>query len=78
MSEVAELEKGMELARRELNLRANLRDAATQRLHQFVTQKSPEINALKDDQKRAHAEFNECAEFFGENPKLLGWLRPVA
>lgn len=71
MSECQELEKGMDLAKRELIFRQGIKDQATQRLHQFINVKGPEIAALKDDLKRAQFEFNECTEYFGENPKLL-------
>lgn len=73
VSEVTELEKGMDLAKRELLLRQSngVKDSATQRLQSFISSKSPEIQALKDDLKRAQFEYNECVEYFGENPKLL-------
>ena len=73
VSEVSELERGMDLAKRELLLRQSngVKDSSTQRLQSFVNAKSPEIQALKDDLKRAQFEYNECVEYFGENPKLL-------
>ncbi|KAI1304648.1 Formin-like protein 1 [Halotydeus destructor] len=71
ISEISELEKSMELAKRELSLRQNLRDAATQRLQQFVVQKGPEIDILKKELKLAQSEFSECAEYFGENTKTM-------
>jgi hypothetical protein len=56
--------------KKELTLRQS-KDSATQRLNQFVNSKAPELSALKDDLKRAQYEYNECTQYFGENPKLL-------
>lgn len=71
-SEVNELDRGMELAKKELSLRqTNAKDMTTVRLQNFVNAKGPEIQGLKDDLKRCQAHYNECVEYFGENPKLL-------
>lgn len=73
-SEVTELDRGMEQAKRELALRTSAGkapDQGTQRLLHFVNSRGAEITALRDDLKRTQSEYNECVEYFGENPKLL-------
>lgn len=70
-SEVQELERGMELVKRELNLRGSQKDPATQRLHSFVTSKSPELLSLTGELRVSRSEYNQCVEYFGENTKLL-------
>lgn len=72
--EVAEIERGMELARTELNLRnsSGLASAqATKALAAFIAQKGPEVSALKEELKRARDTYTECVEYFGENPKTM-------
>ncbi|CAG2114681.1 unnamed protein product, partial [Medioppia subpectinata] len=72
--EVIDLEKGMELCKQELQLRNSsglANNQATQHLRQFISNKSPELQALREDLKRAQHEYNECVEYFGESTKLM-------
>lgn len=77
-SEVIDLDRSMELARKELSIRkqsATVKtkegDMTTSRLASFVNSKGPEVSALREDLKRTQQEYNECVQYFGENPKLL-------
>ncbi|CAG2166582.1 unnamed protein product, partial [Oppiella nova] len=72
--EVIDLEKGMDLCKQELQLRNSsglANNQATQHLRQFISNKSPELQALREDLKRAQHEYNECVEYFGESTKLM-------
>lgn len=72
--EVIDLEKGMELCKQELQLRNTsglANNQATQHLRQFISNKSPELQTLREDLKRAQHEYNECVEYFGESTKLM-------
>lgn len=72
--EVVDLEKGMELCKSELQLRNSsglANNQATQHLRQFISNKSPELQALREDLKRSQHEYNECVEYFGESTKLM-------
>ncbi|KAG9510023.1 Formin-like protein [Fragariocoptes setiger] len=111
VSEVAELEKGMELCLKELQLRGfshpvnsssksssgamidvpnspsgspvpracspaplmagTTNDEAARRLSQFIKSKCGEVNDLKETLRQAQNEFSECAQYFGENPRLI-------
>jgi hypothetical protein len=75
-SEVMELDRGMEMAKKELANRQSAHrtregEATTTRLQNFINSRGPEVQALRDDLKRAQSDYNECVEYFGENPKLL-------
>ncbi|XP_054160556.1 formin-like protein isoform X2 [Oppia nitens] len=72
--EVIDLEKGMDLCKQELQLRTTsglTNNQPTQHLRQFISNKSPELQALREDLKRAQHEYNECVEYFGESTKLM-------
>jgi len=70
-SEVSELEKGMELVKKELQLRIAQKDNATLRLQNFVSSRNPDLINLKEDLKQAQLSYNDCIEYFGENVKNL-------
>ncbi|OTF74312.1 hypothetical protein BLA29_006212 [Euroglyphus maynei] len=74
VAEVAEIEKGMELCRNELQLRNQgglATSPATKTIQQFIQQKGPEVSGLKEELRKTQQQYNECVEYFGENPKML-------
>ena len=46
-------------------------DEAIQRLQRFIKSRSCDVIELKDIAQRAQHEFNECAQYFGENPRTI-------
>lgn len=76
-SEVIDLDRSMEMARKELSIRkqnavkTREADLTTTRLANFVNGKGPEVSALKEALKSTQQEYNDCVQYFGENPKLL-------
>lgn len=46
-------------------------DEAIQRLQRFIKSRSCDVIELKDIAQRAQREFNECAQYFGENPRTI-------
>lgn len=64
MSDVAELEKGMEAVRRECKERANVTV-----LSDFLNNSEEKLRRLKADTKLAQESFKECLEYFGESPR---------
>ena len=74
VQEVVELEKGMELCKKELKMRNSSgldKTPATQQLQKFITGKSPEVQSIRDALRRAQQEYNECVEYFGESTKIM-------
>ena len=72
--EVNEIEKGMELCKNELNQRNSSglsNNPATKSLAAFISQKGPEVASLRESLKKAQQQYNECVEYFGENPKMM-------
>lgn len=72
--EVIEIERGMELCRNELNQRNSSglsNNPATKSLAAFINQKGPEVSSLREDLRKAQLQYNECVEYFGENPKMM-------
>uniref|UniRef100_UPI00358F7C6A formin-like protein 2 n=2 Tax=Myxine glutinosa TaxID=7769 RepID=UPI00358F7C6A len=61
-----ELQKGMELAQREVSLH----DCSTL-LQEFVSKNGPILNKLSEDYKTAKEVYQTTVEFFGETPKTL-------
>lgn len=77
MTDMRELEKGMEVTRRELENRLgtpNAKDRAkvaqNSALKEFVDRAQEQLRALRLEANRAEALFRDCAEYFGENPKM--------
>lgn len=64
VSDVAELEKGMETVKKECKERAN----ATI-LTDFLVNSEDKLKRLKADTKLAQENFKECLEYFGESPR---------
>lgn len=78
MTDVRELEKGMELTRRELENRLatpNAKDKAkvvqNQSLKEFVDMAGEAVGNLRSEADRAQKLFTDCVEYFGENPKMI-------
>eukprot|EP00094_Tigriopus_californicus_P001997 TCALIF_01924-PB protein Name:"Similar to CG32138 Formin-like protein CG32138 (Drosophila melanogaster)" AED:0.27 eAED:0.27 QI:0/0.5/0.14/1/0.5/0.42/7/0/998 len=78
MTDVRELEKGMELTRRELENRLstpNAKDKAkvvqNQSLKEFVDMAGESVGNVRSEADRAQKLFTDCVEYFGENPKMI-------
>lgn len=86
-SEVHEYEKGMDLCIKELQLRGHsvdkaitpagggnnsvAIDEAAVRLQTFIKERSRDILEFRGLIKKAQSEFSECAQYFGENPRMI-------
>ena len=84
ITDVRELEKGMELTKRELENRLKVVPNATttveqqrikqdqnQALQNFVDKASDLVIKLRTDTNNAQAAFKDCAEYFGEDSKVM-------
>lgn len=72
--EVIEIEKGMELCKNELAQRNSSglsNNPATKSLAAFINTKGPEVRELREELRKAQQQYNECVEYFGENPKMM-------
>jgi len=67
VTDVHELEKGMEQVRKENELRG--RDRQNIVLKDFLANSEDKLNKLKKDTKLAQDAFKDCVEFFGESPR---------
>ena len=77
MTDLRELEKGMDVTRRELenrlstpNAKDKIKVTQNQMLKDFVDKASEQITGIRQDANRAESLFKECVEYFGENPKM--------
>ncbi|KAF4525861.1 hypothetical protein B566_EDAN018218 [Ephemera danica] len=68
--DVAELEKGMELARKELEQRTSFREDPLV-LRDFLANSEDKLRRLLTDTKTAQDAFRECLEYFGESPRQM-------
>ncbi|XP_035439461.2 formin-like protein isoform X3 [Spodoptera frugiperda] len=66
--DVSELERGMELVRREAEARDCLR-AAPHVLRDFLANASDKLRRLRGETKHAQDSFASCVEYFGEAPR---------
>lgn len=48
-----------------------IEDDAIRRLQKFIKSRSCDIIEIKEVTQRAQKEFNECAQYFGENPRTI-------
>lgn len=64
-----ELEKGMELCKRELALRKDSKDAAV--LHEFLAPSEDKLKRLLQDIKVAQEAYADCVEYFGESARSI-------
>lgn len=67
MTDVHELEKGMDLVRKEHELRGKERQSVV--LRDFLNNSEEKLRKLKVDAKIAQETFKDCVEFFGESPR---------
>ncbi|KAK7791545.1 hypothetical protein R5R35_008345 [Gryllus longicercus] len=68
MTDVHELEKGMDLVRKELELRGG-KERHNTVLKDFLANSEEKLRKLKVDSGSAQAAFRECVEYFGESPR---------
>ena len=74
MTDVSELEKGMNLTLKELTARQNTPNGKNQRtlaLKDFCDNASNQLQRLKQDAENAKAAFTDCLEHYGEDIKTL-------
>lgn len=67
VTDVHELEKGMDLVRKEHELRGKERQSVV--LRDFLNNSEEKLRKLKADAKTAQETFKDCVEFFGESPR---------
>ncbi|XP_066998237.1 formin-like protein [Anabrus simplex] len=67
MTDVHELEKGMELVRKEAELRGKERHNTV--LRDFLANSEEKLRKLRTDAASAQLAFRECVEYFGESPR---------
>ena len=66
-TDVHELEKGMDLVRKEFELRGKEKHNTV--LRDFLNNSEEKLRRLKADSRTAGDAFRECIEFFGESPR---------
>lgn len=66
-TDVADLEKGMEAVRKEVELRG--KGAQSLVLRDFLANSEDKLKKLKNDTKAAQDSFKECIEYFAESPR---------
>ncbi|CAL7947076.1 unnamed protein product [Xylocopa violacea] len=66
-TDVHELEKGMDLVRKEFELRGKEKHNTV--LRDFLNNSEEKLRRLKSDARAAGEAFRECIEFFGESPR---------
>lgn len=67
--DVNELEKGMEIVRKEVELRG--KNAQNHILKDFLANSEDKLKKIRSDQKVAQDAFKECLEYFGESSRNL-------
>ncbi|XP_041631337.1 formin-like protein isoform X5 [Drosophila kikkawai] len=67
VADVQELDKGMELVRKEADLR--VKGAQTHILKDFLTNSEDKLKKIKSDLRHAQDAFKECVEYFGESSR---------
>lgn len=67
VTDVHEMEKGMEQVRKEVELRG--KGAQSVVLRDFLNNSEEKLRRLKIDAKTAQDAFRECVEYFGESPR---------
>ena len=67
LGDIQELHKGMELTKKEYELRKDLKDEKQNTiLKDFLTNAEEKLRRLRADSKAAQDAFSECVEYFGE------------
>lgn len=72
MTDVHELEKGMDLVRKEAELRGTGKERGSGQsvvLRDFLANSEEKLRKLKADGRSAQEAFRECVEYFGESPR---------
>lgn len=69
MTDVSELEKGMEQVRKEAELRGKGTSAQNVVLRDFLANSEEKLRRLRADSKAAQDAFRQCVEYFGESPR---------
>ncbi|KAK7600967.1 hypothetical protein V9T40_008408 [Parthenolecanium corni] len=72
IADVSDLEKNMEIVKRECEMRSKDR-AGSQNLNilrDFLNNNEDKLKRLRADTKVAQDAFNECVEYFGESPRM--------
>ncbi|XP_045517192.1 formin-like protein isoform X1 [Pieris brassicae] len=69
LADVAELERGMEAARRESEARDTHRSAHAHVLRDFIANAADKLRRLRHETKHAQDSFASCVEYFGEAPR---------
>lgn len=70
LSDVAELQKGMDLTRKEFELRNDHKDDKSEKnvvLKDFLSNAEEKLRRVRAEAKAAQDAFNECVEYFGES-----------
>lgn len=72
MTDIHELEKGMDLVRKEAELRGSGKERGSGQsvvLRDFLANSEEKLRRLKADGRTAQDAFRECVEYFGESPR---------
>ncbi|XP_028170439.1 formin-like protein isoform X6 [Ostrinia furnacalis] len=69
LSDVCELERGMEAVRKELEARDSHRAANNHVLRDFLANAADKLRRLRTESKHAQDSFAMCVEYFGEAPR---------
>lgn len=72
VTDVHELEKGMDLVRKEAELRGTGKERGSGQsvvLRDFLANSEEKLRRLKSDGRSAQDAFQECVEYFGESPR---------
>lgn len=67
ITDVNELEKGMDMVRKEVELRG--KGVQSHILRDFLNNSEDKLRKLKSEAKTAQDSFRECVEYFGESPR---------
>lgn len=67
MTDVHELEKGMEAVRKEAEIRG--KGVQSLLLRDFLANSEEKLRKLRNDSKVAQDSFRECVEYFAESPR---------
>ncbi|XP_076328093.1 LOW QUALITY PROTEIN: formin-like protein [Tachypleus tridentatus] len=69
LMDISELEKGLELCKKELSLRGDAKDATV--LREFLTNNEEKLKKLKANTKIAQEAYSDCVEYFGESARTV-------
>lgn len=72
VTDIHELEKGMDLVRKEAELRGTGKERGSGQsvvLRDFLANSEEKLRRLKADGRTAQDAFRECVEYFGESPR---------